>query len=96
MNWKKIVKIISNKYVIATLIFLVVILFLDEYNLSVTSKLQRQVNELHAQEREMQQAIVADSINAATLKDNLDAIEHYGREEYYMKRSNEDIFVFDK
>ena len=44
-------------------------------------------------ERELAEAIVQDSVNNAELKGNLDAIEHYGRENYYMKRADEDIFV---
>lgn len=90
---KKVLKIISNKYVIATLVFVVLILFLDEYNLMVTRRVGRQVKELHAEERELREAIVSDSLNAATLKNDLDAKEHYGRENYYMKRPDEDIFV---
>ena len=90
---KKFLKIISNKYIIATLVFVVIILFLDPYNLFVTNRVQRQVNELHAEESELREAIVADSANNAALHGNLDAIEHYGRENYYMKRPNEDIFV---
>lgn len=90
---KKALKILSNKYVIATLVFLVVIVFLDENNLFVTGKLKRQVNELHAEEKALSDAIVADSINAVSLQGDLNAIEHYGREQYYMKRPNEDIFV---
>ena len=37
--------------------------------------------------------IVADSAANAELKASLDAKEHYGRENYYMKRADEDIFV---
>ena len=90
---KKFLKIITNKYVIATLVFVVLIFFLDEYNLMVTHRVSRQVNQLHAEEAALKEAIVTDSINNAALRDNLDAIEHYGRENYYMKRPNEDIFV---
>ncbi|MCR5444096.1 MAG: septum formation initiator family protein [Bacteroidales bacterium] len=90
---KKILKIIGNKYVIATLVFAVLILFLDEYNLMVTGRVSRQVDALHAEESALREAIATDSINNANLRGNLDAIEHYGRENYYMKRSNEDIFV---
>jgi cell division protein FtsB len=28
-------------------------------------------------------------------KDNKDSIEKYARENFYMKRSNEDIYIFD-
>ncbi len=90
---KKVWKIIGNKYVIATLVFAALILFLDEYNLMVTGRVAREVNDLHAEEQALREAIVADSVNNATLRGNMDAIEHYGRENYYMKRPDEDIFV---
>ena len=90
---KKALKILTNKYIIATLVFVVLIVFLDEYNLLVTRRVSKQVNELHAEEQALKEAIVTDSINNATLQGDLDAIEHYGRENYYMKRPNEDIFV---
>lgn len=90
---KKFLKIIGNKYVIATLVFAVLILFLDEYNLMVTRRVNRQVKELHAEETALREAIATDSLNAATLRNSLDAKEHYGRENYYMKRPDEDIFV---
>ncbi len=93
MDFKKIKDIRGLKYWVATAIFAVVILFLDPNNLLVTFKLAHQVHSLHDEETELQEAIVQDSINAASLKDNLDAIEHYGRENYYMKRADEDIFV---
>lgn len=90
---KKLLKIKGLKYWVATAVFVVVILFVDQNNLLVTMKLGRQVAELKEEEANLSEAIVQDSINAATLKGNLDAIEHYGRENYYMKRSDEDIFV---
>lgn len=90
---KKALKIISNKYVIATLVFVALIAFIDPYNLLVTHRVKRQVRQLHAEEQALRDAIVADSASNASLRDNLDAIEHYGRENYYMKRSDEDIFV---
>lgn len=93
MDFKRVYKARGFKYIVATVIFLVVILFIDPHNLLVTRRLGRQVKELRAEERDLRDAIVADSAAAASLHDNPDAIEHYGRENYYMKRSNEDIFV---
>ena len=66
---KKFLKIISNKYVIATVLFVVVIVFLDEYNLMVTGRVKRQVDGLHEEERALREAIVTDSLNAAALRD---------------------------
>lgn len=93
MDWKKITQIKGLKYWVATAVFALVVLFIDPNNLLVTMKLSRQVGNLHDEESELREAIVQDSINAASLKDNLEAIEHYGRENYYMKRPDEDIFV---
>lgn len=90
---KKALKILTNKYVVATLIFLVVIVFIDDYSLRVSSRLGRQVEELKAEEQALSEAIVADSAAAAELRRSLDVKEHYGRENYYMKRPNEDIYV---
>ena len=63
MDFKKILKIKGLKYWVATAVFAVVILFLDQNNLLVTMKLGRQVNQLHNQEEELREAIVQDSIN---------------------------------
>ena len=93
MNWNKVKKVVLNKYFIATVVFLVVIVFFDEYSLRVSSRLHRQVDELHSEEQALKEAIVEDSAANAELRGSLDAKEHYGCENYYMKRADEDIFV---
>ena len=87
--------VVKNKYVIAILIFLVFFLFIDENNLFVTMRLQRRVHRLHAEEASLYQSYTADSIKAQSLQYDLDAIERYGRETYYMKRSDEDIYIIN-
>ena len=93
MDFKNILRIRGLKYIVATVVFVVVIVFFDEYSLRVSARLHRQVNELHAEEQALKDAIVADSAANAELKSSLDVKEHYGRENYYMKRADEDIFV---
>lgn len=93
MDFKNILKIKGLKYIVVTVIFVVVIAFVDDYSLRVSARLHRQVNELHKEEQALKEAIVADSVANATLKASLDAKEHYGRENYYMKRADEDVFV---
>lgn len=93
MNWEKIKKVLLNKYVVATLIFVAVIVFIDDYSLRVSSRLSRQLSERQTEEQRLKEAIVEDSANAAILRNSMDAKEHYGRENYYMKRPDEDIFV---
>ncbi len=86
-------RIVRNKYVAATLIFLLFFLFLGENNVMVTHKLKREVSELNKEAKLIRQGIEQDSIAAVSLIDNPDAIETYGREHYYMKRQDEDIFI---
>ena len=93
MNFKKLLKIRGLKYFVVLVIFAVYMVFIDDYSVVNTSRLKRQVRQLHAEERELREAIVEDSLRAAEIANNPDAVERYGREYYYMKRSNEDIFV---
>ena len=86
-------KIVRNKYVITSLIFLAIIFFLDENNLLVTRSLRRDISELNKSIDTMRQGIYQDSLQAERLKYNMDSIERYGREKYYMKRNDEDVFV---
>ena len=89
-------KIIKNKYFITCFIFFLIILFLDENNLLVIRSLKKDVAELNYTIDTMKQGIYKDSLQAERLKYDLDSIERYGREVYYMKRDNEDVFVVNR
>lgn len=89
-------KIIRNKYFIVCFVFFLIILFLDENNLLVIRSLRRDVAELNNTIDTMRQGIHQDSLKAERLKYNLDSIERYGRENYFMKRENEDVFVINR
>lgn len=91
--WAKVWKIIRNKYVAATLIFLVIFFIASENNFLLVNKLSREVAALSKEERLLRQDITQDSLAAESLIGNIDAIETFGREQYYMKRANEDIFI---
>ncbi|MCR4828930.1 MAG: septum formation initiator family protein [Bacteroidales bacterium] len=89
----KIFKVVTNKYFVTLTIFLILILFVDENNLRLTRSLKRDVAELQRTVDTLKQGIVQDSIRAESLVDDMDSIERYGREKYYMKRESEDVFV---
>ena len=93
MDWKRLTKIRGFKYLVATALFVVVVLFFDQNNFLVTMRLKRQVADLEKEERDLKKALETDSIAAAAISSSPDALEHYGRENYYMKRPDEDIFV---
>jgi len=91
VDFKKILKIKGLKYWVATAVFLVVILFLDANNLLVTMRLQREVNAGEDSIRKLEKAIQQESVEKQTISD-LDAKEHFGRENYFMKKDNEVIY----
>ena len=89
-------RVIRNKYFIVCFAFFLIILLLDENNLFVIRSLKRDVAELNYTIDTMRQGIRQDSLQAERLKYNLDSIERYGRENYFMKRENEDVFVVSR
>lgn len=95
MTFRKIVKKLSNRYVIATVIFVLVILFFDQFNLKKQVELHR---ELKAQEAEIEHlethiAMYRDSLHMVT--DDEKGMERIAREKYYMKRDNEVVFKIE-
>ena len=84
---------LCNRYVVATLIFAVFVCFVDENNFLLMGRLHRQVRGLRQQEAALQAEYQADSAHSASLRYDSRAIERYGRENYYMKRDREDIFI---
>ena len=89
-------KIIKNKYVITILVFLAVILFFDENNLFVIHSLHKEVADLEHVQDTLRKGISQDSVRVEWLETDLDSIERYGRECYYMKRENEDVFIVSR
>ena len=91
MDIKKILKIKGLKYWVATVVFLVVILFLDANNLLVTMRLHNDVKAGEDSIRKLEEAIRLESAEKQTISD-IDAKEHFGRENYFRKRDNEVIY----
>ena len=92
MDFQKILKIKGLKYWVAVGAFLLVIFFFEQNNVIDVFRLHRQVSQLDDSIASLQKANTEDSIKNANL-DNLESLERYGREKYWMKRENEDIFV---
>lgn len=92
MAFRKVFRILTNRYVIATLVFLVVILFFDQFNVRQQVALHR---EKKAQEREIERlqtgiARYEDSLHMVT--EDREGMERIAREKYFMKRDNEVVY----
>lgn len=93
MNFKEVLKKFGNKYIIATLIFAVVIIFIDQYNLFFQIKNFRKREaakdrvEYYEREIENKQEILHNLHRDSAL------MERIAREKYMMKRDNEVIYL---
>ena len=88
-------KYIGNRYVIVLLFFLLWMLFLDNYSYLEHRVLDKEIDELEDNIDYYKSEIYQDSIRIKKLK-NPDQIEKYAREQYYMKRENEDVYIIEK
>ena len=90
---KKLPKPLRNKYLILLLLFILWIVFLDDYNLINQSKMNNKVDELKGQKEFYTNEIKADSTELHQLKNNPAEQEKFAREKFLMKKDNEDIFI---
>lgn len=89
----KIIERLNNKYVIASLIFLLWILFFDQNNLLNRISDLRNLREMKAQKEYYAKKIETDIQRTKELETDDDNLEKFAREQYLMKKANEDVFV---
>ena len=84
---------LAKKYLITLIAFVIIIGFLDTN--SVWKRLEiRKVNDsLRHEIQEYEERSKRDSMRLDELRKNPDAIIHVAREQYFMKRPGEDIFI---
>ena len=91
---KKWVRILSNKYVIILLLFLVWMVFFDTNSYFIHEELNDDINDLEKTKEFYREEIDKDKVFIEKMKDS-DEVEKYAREKYYLKRENEDIYIIE-
>ncbi len=95
MAFKDILRKINNRYVYVTLAFLIIILFVDQFNVFEQIKLRRTLKDQEQQIEYYKQEIS----NSEKLLDDLQhdsiVMEKTARENYMMKRDNEVIYLIE-
>jgi cell division protein DivIC len=86
---------LGNKFFLTALLFVVWMLFLDNYcYFNAQKDLNKQLNDLENQKKYYKNEILNDKKNIEELK-NPDLIEKFAREKYFMKKDSEDVFVVE-
>ncbi len=95
MTFKKILRKLNNRYVYATLAFLVVILFIDQFNLFEQIRLHRSLKDQKQQIEYYQEEISQNKQYLEALQNDTATMEQVAREQYLMKRDNEVIYLIE-
>lgn len=93
--WKIITPYIRNKYAFALLVFLIWIVFFDDLSLIDRGAQMQKVRQLNNDKLYYQQKIEDDTRKLNELQGNDSSLEKFAREQYLMKKNDEDIYVFD-
>ena len=95
MTFREVLRKLNNRYVYATLVFLVVIFFIDQFNVFEQIRLHRSLKD-QKQQIEYYESEIKDSkeyLNA--LQNDTATMEKVAREQYMMKRDNEVVYLID-
>lgn len=90
---KKIPSILKNKYFITVLVFVVWVFFFDTNNFFSQRRLTKELNEVKVEKQFYIEEIEKDKEAKDELLNNSEYLEKFARENYLMKRENEDIFI---
>jgi cell division protein FtsB len=95
--YKKLISIFNKsyfKYFVILGAFIIWITFLDTNSLLIHAELNEEIKKLKSRKDALTEEINKDQKLIKKLE-NIDSLEHYGRENYNLKKDNEDIFIIE-
>lgn len=95
MRFKEVLKKFSNKYVIATLIFAALIVFIDQYNVFEQGRSYRKLRKVKKEVKYYDAEIEKEMQTLNQLKSDTALLEKVAREQHLMKRDDEVIYILD-
>lgn len=92
-RWKLIIKYLRNKYILTLIIFTVWILLFDSNNLIDRFSMVKNLRQLERDKLYYLERIEEDSKKLKELETDKETLEKFAREQYLMKKEDEEIFV---
>lgn len=90
---RRIPKILKNKYAIVIISFLMYILFFDAHDLISQMKIRYELHQINEQMQYLKENTDNAKEQTIELTSNRNSLEKFAREQYKMKRDDEEIFV---
>ena len=95
MTFKDVLRKLNNRYIYATVIFLVLFLLVDQFNFFEQRKLRRTLKDQQQQIEYYEQEISESKELLNRLENDTTTMERMAREQYMMKRDNEVIYLIE-
>jgi len=87
-------KLGTNIYLLVSVFFIVWMLFFDTNSFRILWSLESKIDDLEQQKKELIRQIDEDRLMIQKLSDSIE-LEKFGREQYYLKKVDEDIFIVE-
>lgn len=87
-------KVGTNIYLLVSVLFIVWMLFFDTNSFRILWSLESKIIDLEQQKKELIRQIDEDRLMIKKLSDSIE-LEKFGREQYYLKKADEDIFIVE-
>jgi cell division protein DivIC len=87
---------LKNKYTLTLIVFLGWIVFFDQNNLFDRVQNLNQVHQYEKDKAYYLEKIKQDSTIRKELKTDKKSLEKFAREQYHMKKPNEDVYIIEK
>ena len=84
-----------NTYVVVVVFFLFITFVVGDSNLSKRYTYDEKIRRLEREIRHYKKEIETDRKKLGDIRTNREGLERYAREEFYMKRANEDVFIIE-
>lgn len=84
-----------NKYIITLVVFLVFIVFIDDNNVMKRIEYEAKIKNLRREIRHYQQLRDQSTLKLEKLHSSDEELERIAREDYLMKKQNEEIFLVE-
>ena len=91
--WLKVRPIFINKYLFVLIVFGVLITFFDNHNLINRWQMRNNINQLEREIAYFRNTIERNRQKKHDLQSSDENLERFAREQYLMRRPNEDIFI---
>lgn len=94
--YEKIPSYFKNKYIIIITLFIIWIIFFDNYNLIRQSKIKKEIKQLEENKNFYSKEIKKDSTEYHELLNSDEKKEKFAREKFLMRKENEDVYIIRK